>query len=189
MQKLIFGLWLVLGVCLGVPSLHAQGTGSGSVRGIVRNENGEPLGNVTVVAKNTTTGLTSGSATDTAGLFRFSKLPSNGHYSFSFSSIGFETQTLSGYEIKESSAITILVKLKTQSGALNEVVVVGYGTQKKANLTGAVAQVSGDVLDRRSIPNLAQGLQGEIPYLTLLPGDGKPVTSAVFDIRGATSIG
>ncbi len=67
--------------------------------------------------------------------------------------------------------------------------VVGYGTQKKANVTGAVSQVSGDVLDRRSIPNLAQGLQGEIPNLNLLPGDGKPVTSATFNIRGATSIG
>src|SRR6201991_2364898 len=189
MQKLVFSFLLALGVCLGVQSLYAQESASGSVSGIVRNENGEPLSNVTVVAKNASTGSTAGAQTDTAAGFRFSKLPSKGHWSFSFSSVGFETQIMSGYEIKESAAISILVKMKVQNGALNEVVVVGYGTQKKANLTGAVAQVSGDVLDRRSIPNLAQGLQGEIPNLNLLPGDGKPVTSAAFNIRGATSIG
>lgn len=187
MQKLLIGFLLVLGACLRTQSLYAQGTGS--VSGIVRNDKGEPLWNVTVIATNSSTGTTSGSQTDTAGVFHFSRLPSKGRYSFSFSSIGFETQVLSGYEIKDAAAISILVKMKVQSGALNEVVVVGYGTQKKANVTGAVAQVSGDVLERRSIPNLAQGLQGEIPNLNLLPGDGKPVTSAAFNIRGATSIG
>jgi TonB-linked SusC/RagA family outer membrane protein len=170
-------------------SLHAQEGTTGSVSGIVRNDQGEPLGGVSVVATNTTTGLSAGTQTDTGGVFKFPKLPSTGRYSFSFSSVGFEAQTLSGYGIKGSAAISILVKLKGQTGALNEVVVVGYGTQKKANLTGAVSQVGGEVLDRRSIPNLTQGLEGVIPNLNLVPSDGKPVTSAAYNIRGATSIG
>ena len=111
MQKLFFSFLLALGVCLGVQPLYAQESSSGSVSGIVRNENGEPLSNVSVVAKNANTGLTAGSQTDTAGVFRFSKLPSKGRYSFSFSSVGFETQVMSGYEIKESAAISILVKM------------------------------------------------------------------------------
>lgn len=189
MQKLVFSFLLALGVCLGVQSLHAQESSPGSVSGIVRNDKGEPLSGVTVIATNVNTGLTAGSQTDTAGIFRFSKLPSKGHYSFSFSSVGFETQLMSGYEIRESGAISILVRLKAQSGALNEVVVIGYGTQKKANVTGAVSQISGDVLDRRSISNLTQGLQGAIPNLNLVPADGKPITSATYNIRGATSIG
>lgn len=180
---------LFLCACVGLQPLHAQTAGSGSVSGIVRNESGEPLGGVSVIAMNTSTGLSAGTQTDTAGVFTFPKLPVNGKYSFSFSSVGYAPQTLSGYSVKNEASISILVKLKGQAGSISEVVVVGYGTQKKANLTGAVAQISGDVLDRRSIPNLSQGLEGQIPNLNLLPGDGKPVTSAAFNIRGATSIG
>ncbi len=188
-QTFFFGLLLLLGTCLGLQPLYAQVAASGSVSGLVRNDKGEPVSGITVVATNAATGLKAGTSTDTAGVFRFDKLPATGRYNFTFSSVGFESQTLSDYEIKPSGSISILVKMKVQNGSLNEVVVVGYGTQKKANVTGAVAQVSGDVLDRRSIPNLAQGLQGEIPNLNLIPGDGKPVTSAAFNIRGATSIG
>jgi len=189
-KRLLLGLLFAsLITCLGICPLWAQDAGSGSVNGIVRNDQGEPLGGVSVVATNLTTGLSAGTQTDTAGLFHFPKLPSKGHYSFSFSSVGFQAQTLSGYAVKGEGSISVLVKMMPQNNSLNEVVVVGYGTQKKANLTGAVTQISGDVLDRRSIPNLAQGLQGEIPNLNLNPGDGKPVTSAVFNIRGATSIG
>jgi hypothetical protein len=72
---------------------------------------------------------------------------------------------------------------------LNEVVVVGYGTQKKVNLTGAVDQVTSEVLDNRSLPNLTQGLQGVIPNLNLKMGDGKPTQSPSYNIRGTTSIG
>lgn len=190
MRTFLFSLLLILGACLGIQPLFAQeAASSGSVTGIVRNDKGDPLGGVTVVATSTVNGFKAGTSTDTAGVFTFTKLPAVGKYTFSFSSVGFESQTLSDYEIKSNGAISILVKMKGQAGSLNEVVVVGYGTQKKSNVTGAVAQVSGEVLDRRSIPNLAQGLQGEIPNLNLLPGDGKPVTSAVFNIRGATSIG
>jgi len=190
MRTFLFSLLLILGACLGIQPLHAQvAASSGSVTGIVRNEKGDALGGVTVVATSTANGFKAGTTTDTGGVFTFTRLPAMGKYTFSFSSVGFEPQTLSDYSIKGNGAISILVKMKPQAGALNEVVVVGYGTQKKANITGAVSQVSGEVLDRRSIPNLAQGLQGEIPNLNLLPGDGKPVTSAVFNIRGATSIG
>ena len=182
---LFFGVLLF---CVTGLSVRAQNH-TGSVTGIVRNSQGEPLSGVTVLASNAVTGLSAGTQTDTAGVFSFAKLPVNGRYNFSFSNIGFEQQTLSGYTLRADASTSILVKLKAQAGSLSEVVVVGYGTQKRANLTGAVAQVSGDVLDRRSIPNLSQGLQGVIPNLNLVPADGKPITSAAYNIRGNTSIG
>ncbi|WP_431209597.1 hypothetical protein ACQ86N_26035 [Puia sp. P3] len=123
------------------------------------------------------------------GLFNFARLPVKGKYSFTFSGVSFQPQTLSGYVLKADASTSIIVKMKSQAGSLSEVVVVGYGTQKRANLTGAVAQVSGDVLDRRSMPNMTQGLQGLIPNLNLTPADGKPISSATYNIRGATSIG
>ncbi|HTL08083.1 MAG TPA: SusC/RagA family TonB-linked outer membrane protein [Chitinophagaceae bacterium] len=178
---------LLLSFCL-LSAVFAQEE-TGSVNGIVRKENGEAAAAVTVVAKNSETGQSTSTLTDSAGVFRFSKLPVKGNYSFAFSSIGFQTQTLSGYSIKPNSSISIITKLQGQASSLNEVVVVGYGTTRKGNLTGAVAQVSSEVLENRSLSNLSQGLQGVVPNLNLRPGDGKPTQSPAFNIRGTTSIG
>ena len=182
-------LWMVLflSCCFTVQALAQEETGS--VNGVVRKESGEPVAGVTVVAKNNESGQSTSTQTDADGTFRFAKLTVRGTYSFAFSSIGFQTQTLSGYTIKPNSSISIITKLEQSATGLNEVVVVGYGTQKKANLTGAVAQVSGDVLDKRSLPNITQGLQGMIPNLNLIMGDGKPMQSPAFNVRGGTSIG
>ena len=66
---------------------------------------------------------------------------------------------------------------------------VGYGVQKKANLTGAVDQISGELLQSRPVPNLTQGIQGMIPNLNIKMMDGKPTQSPSYNIRGTTSIG
>lgn len=72
---------------------------------------------------------------------------------------------------------------------LEEIVVVGYGTQKKANLTGAVDQVGSETFEGRSNANLTQMLQGQIPNLNLKFKDGRPNSSPSYNIRGTTSIG
>ena len=97
--------------------------------------------------------------------------------------IGYVTQ-----EIKYTGQSVLKVNLKEDSKALEEVVVVGYGTQKKANLTGAVAQVAGDVLENRPIANIGQGLQGVVPNLNVNVGGGAPGQSSSFNIRGTTSL-
>ncbi|MEG1897971.1 MAG: TonB-dependent receptor plug domain-containing protein, partial [Mucinivorans sp.] len=75
------------------------------------------------------------------------------------------------------------------SEVLEQVVVVGYGTQKKANLTGAVDQVTSEVFENRSVSNVAQALMGAVPNLNIDLADGKPIRSASFNIRGTTSVG
>ncbi|MEB2780463.1 TonB-dependent receptor [Algoriphagus sp. C2-6-M1] len=72
---------------------------------------------------------------------------------------------------------------------LAEVVVVGYGTQKKINLTGAVSQIGSEAIENRPSPNLTRMLQGALPNLNIKMVDGSPTRSAAFNIRGATSIG
>ena len=185
MQKFIF-CWLAL-CCLSLGAWAQDRTGS--VNGIVKNEAGAPVNAVSVVATNLSTGLTAGTATDSTGVFRFEKLPVNGTYSFMFTSVGYHDQTLSGYTIKAGSSLSIFVKMIDRANSLEDIVVVGYGTQKRGNLTGAVSQVSGEVLQARSIPNVTQGLQGVIPNLNLVMGDGKPIQSPTYNIRGTTSIG
>lgn len=98
--------------------------------------------------------------------------------------IGFQQQ-----EVQATKNPPLEIILKETISNLDEVVVVGFGTQKKVNLTGAVDQIKGDVLENRPITNLGQGLQGIVPNLNLVPADGKPTTSPAFNIRGTTSIG
>lgn len=96
-----------------------------------------------------------------------------------------------GY-ISQSTKVTnepIKVTLKQAAQTLNEVVVVGYGTQKKLNLTGAVSQVSSEVFENRPAANLTRALQGTVPNLNIKMVDGSPTRSATYNVRGVTSIG
>lgn len=95
-----------------------------------------------------------------------------------------------GYSIKEVpvSASAMTVVLEEDNTSLNEVVVVGYGTQKVANLTGAVATVSAKTLESRPLVNIAQGLQGTMPGLTVNLNTGAPGQGASFNIRGVNSL-
>ena len=72
--------------------------------------------------------------------------------------------------------------------ALDEVVVVGYGTQKKANLSGAVETVTSKSLENRSTNNVALALQGLVPNLNVTPNGGQANAEPAFNIRGETSI-
>ncbi len=77
---------------------------------------------------------------------------------------------------------------KVFNNSLNEVVVVGYGTQKKVNLTGAVSQVTAQVFEDRPVANVTQALQGAVPNLNINFGDGRPGASGNINIRGFASI-
>lgn len=100
--------------------------------------------------------------------------------------------TFVGYRTAEvplggRSSLTIV--LTEDAMALDETVVVGYGTQKKANLTGAVDQVGQEAFEGRAAANITQMLQGYIPNLNLKFTDGRPNSSPSYNIRGTTSIG
>ncbi|NML22326.1 SusC/RagA family TonB-linked outer membrane protein [Pseudoflavitalea sp. G-6-1-2] len=162
-----------------------------AVKGIVSNPKGEPLEGVSVMVqgKGESNPFSASTQTNDKGLFVFNVLPEGGPYAFTFTYVGHEKKVLSGYQYRKNEMITIAVKLQPAASSMNDVVVVGYGTQKKVNLTGAVDQVSGDVFDNRSVPNSSQGLQGVLPNLNIIMGDGKPIQSPSFNIRGNTSIG
>jgi TonB-dependent SusC/RagA subfamily outer membrane receptor len=127
-------------------------------------------------------GSQTGSVTDATGNYSL-EVPEGGAI-LVFSYVGYVSQ-----EVETGTRSMIDVALKADSKSLNEVVVVGYGTQKKVNLTGAVDQVGQEVLQNRPLPNLAQGLVGVVPNLNIRMFDGKPTQSPAFNIRGTTSIG
>jgi TonB-linked SusC/RagA family outer membrane protein len=151
---------------------------SKTITGTVNDNENKPLPGVNVVIK----GAKVQAVTDANGKYTLQNVDEKATIVFSY--IGFITR-----EVAVDKQTTFNVQLEADAKTLNETVVVGYGVQKKANLTGAVDQVRSDALQNRSIPNLTQGLQGVMPNLNIKMLDGKPTQSPVYNIRGMTSIG
>ena len=145
-------------------------------KGIVKDATGETVIGASVVVK----GTTNGTITGLDGDFELSNVEVGATIQISF--VGYTTQEV----VWNGQPINVVLKDDTQT--LEEVVVVGYGTQKKVNLTGAVAMTEGDMLEDRPIANLAQGLQGAIPNLNITMPSGNPNATATFNIRGVTSL-
>jgi TonB-linked SusC/RagA family outer membrane protein len=159
------------------------------VTGIVRNENGAPLLGVSVLIRNPRNDFNAATQTDSTGVFSFSKLPAGSGYSFSFSSIGYEPQTLEGYNLKPDANLSIVIKLRETSLALNDVVVVGYGTQRRANITNAITSVNSATIARSATPSAAGALQGNVPGAVVVKNTNKPGSGYGITIRGTSSIG
>lgn len=150
-----------------------------NVSGVVRSEEGNQLLNgVSVQVK----GTLNGTATDALGKYRLSDVKPADSLVFSF--IGYKDKT-----VKVGSSSNLDVWLNASFSSLEQVVVVGYGTQKKVNLTGAVEVVGSEVFENRPTANATQALEGVIPNLNLSLEDGKPTRSASYNVRGTTSIG
>ena len=147
------------------------------VTGVVNEDSGQPLPGVNVVEKGTNNGTT----TDASGRFSLNVQNENSVLLFSF--IGYATQ-----EVAVGNKTTFNVNLAPDVQALQEVVVVGYGTQEKVNLTGAVGVTSGEALKNRPIANVGEGLQGMVPNLNVNIRNGDPTAPIEFNIRGYESI-
>src|ERR1044072_1357963 len=132
-------LGIVAMLCL-IPRLAQAQQNRADVTAIVKSEiPGEALWGVSVTVNNAANNFSASVQTDSAGVFTFSRLPAGPGYTFTFSYIGFEKQVLSGYNLKPGADFSLRVQLKNQDQQVNEVVVVGYGTMKKKDLTGAIS--------------------------------------------------
>lgn len=147
------------------------------ITGKVTDTNGEPI----IGANVSTKGTTLGTITDINGSFLLD-VPSETVISISY--IGYLTQEV---KVKQQTSLNIVLKEDTQ--ALEEVVVVGYGTVKRANLGGAVATADAKAFEARPVQNAVTALQGEVPGLTITrSGGGAPGAETTMKIRDVSSI-
>ncbi|MEN2416278.1 SusC/RagA family TonB-linked outer membrane protein [Flavobacterium mesophilum] len=147
------------------------------VTGVVTDSKGLAIPGVSVMIQ----GSKTGTSTDFDGKYTLQNVKSDDVIEFTF--IGMES-----YAVKAGGQKTINATLKETTSNLNEVVVVGFGTQKKSNLTGAVSQVKMDeVLGDRPVTTVAAALQGAVPGLNITNA-ATPGVAATFNIRGVTSI-
>jgi TonB-linked SusC/RagA family outer membrane protein len=147
------------------------------VSGLIIDEFGVPLAGASIVEK----GTANGAQSDFDG--RFTLNVSNPNTTIVISYIGFIVQEIS-LNGKSDLSITLLED-RTE---MDEVVVVGYGTQKKANLTGAVDQISAKAIGNTPVGGIGEILQGQVANLNIGISDGKPGRNASFNIRGLTSL-
>ncbi len=181
-----FALMLLLFILNSV-NLNAQFSTS-LVKGVVQNNNNGPLSDVSVIIRNTKTNFTSGTSTDSSGNFTFSRITAGGPYSFTLSTVGYEDQTLSGYNIKENITLSLVVKMKSNMATLDQVVVVGYGTQKRKDLTGSVASVRSNDIKDLAVTRVDQALMGKVAGVQVKPVSGQPGAAPQIRIRGIGSI-
>lgn len=171
-MKKVFSLLILL---LSFTVLFAQ---EKSVTGSVTDENSEALPGVNVIVK----GTTLGTITDVDGNFKIT-VPS-GKSVLQFSFIGFENK-----EVDVSKTNKVTIQLKSTTIGLDEVVAVGYGTQKKVNLTGSIESVKGETLAKRSTIQTSQALQGIAAGVTVSSNNGKPGKEGTsIRIRGIGTI-
>ena len=144
--------------------------------GRVLDNQGEPLIGVTVME----VGTTNGAVTDLDGKFSLNLKNPNAKLAISY--VGYISQTL-------QASGNMKVTLKPDNKELSEIVVVGYGTQKKVNLTGSVSSVDSKVLESRPIQNLQSGLQGLMPGVTISGTNGAPgMDAGSINVRGVGTL-
>ena len=147
-----------------------------TITGTITDENDDPLPGVTVRVKGTTTGTIS----DIDGSYRL-EIPDGAILLFSF--VGYEA-----IETAVGSRTVVDVKMQPDVANLGDVVVVGYGTQKKASLTGSVASVTGEALEKSSSPNLGAALAGKVPGLFIDTGQATPgADTPAIRVRGTNT--
>lgn len=148
-----------------------------AVNGNIVDDMGNPIPGVTVKEKATNNVAIS----DKNGFFTINVASQKATLVFTF--IGYTSQ-----EVKIDDQRSLTIRLLPSVNSLNDVVVVGYGVQKKVNLTGAVSQVDGKIFADKPVANIAQSLQGVVPNLNITFSDGHPGSGGTFNIRGTASI-
>lgn len=161
-------------LCCPIWLLAQQLTVTGKV---TSKTDGSPLPGVTVIIQ----GTRLGTSTDGTGSFKLT-VPRSGSV-LVFSQIGMQTQTV---VVRNSAPLSI--SLVESASSLSEVVVVGYGTQKKSVVTGAISGVKGADLENQQISRVEQALQGRASGITIATASGAPGSSATVRVRGITSL-
>ncbi len=162
-------------LCIGFPvQISAQ---QKTIQGIVTDSYEDPLPGVTVVVK----GTTQGTVTNIDGSFSITNIPEEVILVFSF--VGMKTQ-----EIVIENQTHIIVRMEEESIGLDEVVAIGYGSQKRSNITGSIASVSKERLEMVPNTNIAQAIQGSMAGIIVSQSQAGAVSNESLMIRGRNSI-
>lgn len=184
-STLFLGCWSTVFACV---SLQAKGQQSkADVQGVVTNEAGKAIAFVNVAATNRHS-QTFKTTTDSIGRFKLAALPAQEKYRIVFTNVGYKEKIVDGFEVKNTGLNNIVATMVSNNIQMEEIVVVGYGTQRKSDVTGAISSVSANLLKDQPGVSLESALQGKTPGVQITQNSGSPGATAQVRIRGLTSI-
>lgn len=158
------------------------------VAGTVMTSKGNFLENVTVEVKDVNGKSIQQGITNAKGVFRFTGLKAGNQYDFSFSSVGYESQVVKAFKVREGNGNSILVRLQEAGASLNEVVVIGYGTQSKKDITTSVASLKATDINNFPATGLDKAMTGKLAGVQVLQPSGAPGAGISIMIRGKGTI-
>jgi TonB-linked SusC/RagA family outer membrane protein len=169
LKKLFLPFFLLFAFTVSAQNKTVTGT-------VVNSETNDPAGNVSVKVK----GSSKGTTTDSKGVFTLS-VPENS--TLEISSVGYNPA-----EVAADFSAPMLIKLTVANQTLTDVVVVGYGTKKRSDVTGSVSSVGKERLSQLPVTNALQAIQGSVAGVTITQSSSVPGSSQAATVRGATSI-
>jgi hypothetical protein len=171
MKSLLLSIFLsFMGVVVTAQTYEISGT--------VADNTGMPLPGVSIIVKNTM----NGASTDFDGNFTISNVQKGEVLVFSY--MGFATK-----EVVVENSDSLVIELTEDTESLDEVVVVGYGTQKKSVVTGAISSVKAEDLEDLPVERVEQALQGRVSGVVIAADAGQPGSSSTVRVRGVTTLG
>ncbi|MBC7417695.1 MAG: TonB-dependent receptor [Pedobacter sp.] len=158
------------------------------ITGIVKDETGKPLIGSSIILLNTKTQEKKGIMVNADGKFLFTGLTANVNYNITVSFIGYTTKTIENYLLKAGEQATVMIQLSPESSSLTDVVVVGYGSQKKKDVTTAIASIKASDLENQPISNAAEAMVGKMAGVQVSQGSGTPGAPLSIKVRGVGTI-
>jgi len=158
------------------------------ITGIVKDETGQPLIGSSILLLNTKTNEKKGIMVNADGKFLITGLSANVPYNISASFIGYTTKTIENYLLKAGEQATLMIQLVPASSSLTDVVIVGYGSQKKKDVTTAIASIKASDLENQPINNAAEAMVGKMAGVQVSQGSGTPGGALSIKVRGVGTI-
>jgi TonB-dependent starch-binding outer membrane protein SusC len=159
---------------------------TGSIKGLLRGPKNEPVDGATIYLSNVEKKYNQSGNSDKNGLFQFTQVPEGSGYTIEISHIGYTTQTFTGYAIKKNEQLSLDLKLQDKDDKLSDVVVVGYGSRSRSEITGAVSTLKREDLNMGVYSSPVQLLQGRVPGL-VVTRSGNPNENPAVIMRGPSS--
>ena len=184
-RRIILILFLLLGLIFIYINVYGQEK-NGRITGLVKSNYKRPIEFATIKLIQNGKNIKN-TVTDSTGKFTFENLPA-GYYNLQFSSVGYKSQTGTGYSVKEGKTTAILIELQLSTDTLSGVVVTALGIKKSNSRLGyAVSTVDGSLLNQAKEPNVAYSLEGRVAGVNITGLNGGPGSSARILIRGISN--
>lgn len=186
------GLFKFKGWCLGVMgilcALTAQAQQKTVLNGVVSSEKGELLYGVSINITTDGSKEKQSGTTNEKGAFTLNTLKPGVKYNLTFSYVGYQPYLLKGFSLKQDADNSLIIRMKESTSNLNEMVVIGYGSMKKKDVTGAVGSIKSEKITEVAATDATQVLQGRVAGVMVQTANWKPGNPAQVRVRGSRSI-